>query len=276
MFFQMDEERYTWIERDNHHVCRSSLICSLHFLKFLRYWINFTKSQMRHQVRKKKVTTSTGACWQTGNARCFNTRKYCAHQSTSINPTHLYNFLQELQRISADNSRLHRALNRIKPTVPSLKEVEIRTKDLERWYKNGCKLPDVLYDNTNSNSPVAERALPTTLSPSRHARSFAQRGYGADTEISTSARNIPVLKQMMQANKNAQHVPAASPKRVAAGREFDSNKSLMGRMRPELLCEVCDVKQPPAALRQLLQAACSALGRHLYRVQSLSNFQRVF
>jgi hypothetical protein len=169
--------------------------------------------------------------------------------------------LQEFQRISADNSRLHKALNRIKPTVPSLKEVEIRTKDLERWYKNGCKLPDVLYDNSNSNSPVAERALPGALSPSRPARSFAHRGQATNMDVATSMRNIPVLKQMMQANKTLNQVPVASPKRAAAGREFDSNKSLMGRMRPELLSEVCDVKQPPAALRQLLQAACSALGK---------------
>jgi hypothetical protein len=168
--------------------------------------------------------------------------------------------LQEFQRISADNSRLHKALNRIKPTVPSLKEVEIRAKDLERWYKNGCKLPDVLYDNSNSSSPVVEKAVPAAISSSRPARSFAHREHALDADISTSMRNIPVLKQMMQASKILGHVPVISSKLAAAGREFDSNKFLMGRMRPELFSEVCDVKQPPAALRQLLQAACSALG----------------
>ena len=45
-----------------------------------------------------------------------------------------------------------------------------------------------------------------------------------------------------------------------ASSEFDSSKSLMARLRPEMLSEVCDIKQPPVPLRQLLQAACAALG----------------
>lgn len=169
--------------------------------------------------------------------------------------------LQEFQRISADNSRLHRALNRIKPTVPSLKEVQIRAKDLERWYKNGCKLPDVLYDNVNGNAPVIERT-PAAISPVRHAqRSLSHTECSADVETATNDC-ISIPKQMKHTNKK-EHTHTASPKSLAAGREFDSNKSLMGRLRPELLRDVCDIKQPSVALRQLLQAACSALGKFI-------------
>ena len=172
----------------------------------------------------------------------------------------IQHILQEFLRISADNSRLHKALNSIKPTVPSLKEVEIRTKDLEKWYKNGCKLPDVLYDNSNANSPVTDKDHLASLSPSRPVRSFAHREHISNAEISTSMRNILVSKQMMQSNQISERFPVASPNHAAAVREFDASKALMRRMRPDVLGEVCDVKQPPAALRQLLQAACSALG----------------
>jgi hypothetical protein len=148
--------------------------------------------------------------------------------------------------------------------VPSLKEVEIRAKDLERWYKNGCKLPDVLYDDLNSISPVIEKPFPILASPARHTqRSVTQQEYTVDDEIATNVSSRSIAKQFKHTDKIEQ-VLVASPKCVAAGREFDSNKSLMGRLRPELLSDVCDVKQPPALLRQLLQATCSALGGFIF------------
>jgi hypothetical protein len=143
--------------------------------------------------------------------------------------------------------------------VPSLKEVQIRAKDLERWYKNGCKLPDVLYDNVNANAPVIEKTL-AAISPVRHGqRSLSHTECSADVETAKNDCISHIPKQIKHTNKK-EHTTAASPKCVAAGREFDCNKSLMARLRPELLRDVCDVKQPSAALRQLLQAACSALG----------------
>jgi hypothetical protein len=154
-----------------------------------------------------------------------------------------------------------------------LKEVEIRAKDLERWYKNGCKLPDVLYDD--SISPVIEKPFPVSASPTRHIhRSVTQQEYAVDEQIETVVGSRSIAKQLKHTNKMMEHVPVASPKCVAAGRDFDANKSLMGRLRPELLSDVCNVKQPPAPLRQLLQATCSALGGFiLNRVQFSISFQ---
>ena len=171
-------------------------------------------------------------------------------------------FGQEFQRISADNSRLHRALNKIKPTVPSLKEVEIRTKDLERWYKNGCKLPDVLYESSTSSPTVVESvSLPALVSPTRPAhRSFAHREITTDRQNGSNVRSSLVSKKQPHTNKTLQ---LGNQKLVGPGREFDASKSLICRLRPEFLSEVCDIKHSPAALRQLLQATCSALGKLL-------------
>lgn len=261
----MDEERYTWIERDNHHVCLillANFAPALSYMRF-RYWINSQESQKHPQTHTKIANTSTGACWLTANAR-YGAQKMKQNISRYLrNSKIIHSFQkcsQEFQRISADNSRLHKALNMIKPSVPSLKEVEIRAKDLERWYRNGCKLPDVLYENVNTISPVVNKTLPEKSSPARRAqRCAAQQEYVADAEFAKNACSSPIAKQIIQVHK-MDHVPVASPKSVAARHEFDSNKHMMGRLRPELLSDVCAVKQPPAALRQLLQAACSALG----------------
>jgi hypothetical protein len=169
--------------------------------------------------------------------------------------------LQELERIAADNHRLHKALNRIKPTVPSVKEVVIRTKDLERWYKNGCKLPDVLYE-TNSNSAVAGTVLPPIVSPVRQShRSLAQREYEVNT--GTTMNGGSYVKSMIPTSMPVSKVVRGVGVNSTASSEFDSSKSLMARLRPEMLSEVCDIKQPPGPLRQLLQAACAALGEWL-------------
>lgn len=144
--------------------------------------------------------------------------------------------------------------------MPSLKEVEIRTKDLERWYKNGCKLPDVLYDSSTSSPTVVESvSLPALVSPTRPAhRSFAHREITTDRQNGSNVRSSLVSKKQSHTNKTLQ---LGSPKLVGAGREFDASKALICRLRPEFLSEVCDIKHSPAALRQLLQATCCALGK---------------
>ena len=171
--------------------------------------------------------------------------------------------MQEQQRITADNHRLLKALNNIKPTVPSVKEVEIRTKDLERWYKNGCKLPEVLYDS-NSNSPAVGTVLPPISSPIRQSRrshaNRVQREHAASTATAMNGVSSPAKTTTHSSAQQSPVAKAASGFSSTAVSEFDSSKSRMGRLRPEMLCEVCDIKQPPAPLRQLLQAACAALG----------------
>jgi hypothetical protein len=259
-FLQMDEERYTWIERDNHHVClilpnfAPALSYTLQILDQLTRVTEASPSAHKDSQYKHRSMLADG---QRKVYRTENETKYLRNSKV------IHSFQkcsQEFQRISADNSRLHKALNMIKPSVPSLKEVEIRAKDLERWYRNGCKLPDVLYENVNTISPVVNKTLPEKSSPARRAqRCAAQQEYVADAEFAKNACSSPIAKQIIQVHK-MDHVPVASPKSVAARHEFDSNKHMMGRLRPELLSDVCAVKQPPAALRQLLQAACSALG----------------
>ncbi len=146
--------------------------------------------------------------------------------------------------------------------MPSLREVEIRTKDLERWYKNGCKLPDVLYESSTSSPTVVESvSLPALVSPARPAhRSFAHREITTDRQNGSNVRSSLVSKKQPHTNKTLQH---GNPKLVGSGRDFDASKSLICRLRPEFLCEVCDIKHSPAALRQLLQATCCALGKLL-------------
>lgn len=145
--------------------------------------------------------------------------------------------------------------------MPSLKEVEIRTKDLERWYKNGCKLPDVLYESSCSSS-VVEKTLPSIVSPVRHPlRSQVLRESDGPADSATNHRGSPASKHIAHSKLLAEQDLVSSPKHSAAARDFEHAKSLMGRLPNELLGEVCDVKQPSSLLRQLLQAACSALGK---------------
>jgi hypothetical protein len=53
---------------------------------------------------------------------------------------------------------------------------------------------------------------------------------------------------------------AAAAAATAAATDFEAAKAMMGKLKGKGLAEVCGLKAPPPALRQLLHAACSAMG----------------
>jgi hypothetical protein len=54
---------------------------------------------------------------------------------------------------------------------------------------------------------------------------------------------------------------AAAADAAAAGAEFDAARAAMGKLKAKSVAEVCQLKQPPPAVRQLLHAACAAMGK---------------
>ena len=53
---------------------------------------------------------------------------------------------------------------------------------------------------------------------------------------------------------------AAAAAATAAATDFEAAKAMMGKLKGKGLGEVCGLKAPPPALRQLLHAACAAMG----------------
>jgi hypothetical protein len=49
----------------------------------------------------------------------------------------------------------------------------------------------------------------------------------------------------------------------AASAEFEAAKVVMAKLKAKAVAEVCQLKNAPPAVRQLLHAACAALGERL-------------
>ncbi len=215
---------------------------------------------------------------------------------------------KELQRITADNKRLYRSLQEIKPTVPSLKQIEHRVKDLDRWFKNGCSLPPVLHapDSNNvsprlsasavENSPVKPataasiqkaikravrdnaRAVNAPAPPPAHLpspgltpreRNMLQHAQFQDTPSSEAvALAVPTFpRKAERAGKDKgkkyavlDSAAAAAAAAASASAEFEAARAMMSKLKAKALLELCQLKQSPQAVRQLLHAACAVMG----------------